>query len=79
MQSLGGDAAQNGMTLVEEGIEGPAPRSSLSLSAGIGEDGRSGLLGPGGDVDQGWPGTACRQQHTQHLAMGILLLRIAGR
>ena len=79
VQSLGGDAAQNGVTLLEEGVEGSAQAVIVELvRRHIGEDGRSGLLGPGGDVDQGRGlAQACRQRAAPHnLAMGILLLRI---
>jgi len=66
------------MTLLEEGVEGPAQAIILELvGRDVGEDIGPGLLRPAGDVDQRRRLTQpCRQQQAQHLAVGVLQLRI---
>ena len=55
LQGPGGDAAEDGMALVEEGVEGPAEAVVVERVGGaVGEEGGGpGLVGPGGDVDEG--------------------------
>jgi hypothetical protein len=78
LQGLGSDAAEDGMPLLEEGIESSAQTIIVEFVGGhVGEDVSAGHLCPGGDIDQSRRLTQpCRQQNTEHLAMGVFQLRI---
>jgi hypothetical protein len=81
LQSFGGGAGEDGMTLFEKGVEGTTQAIVVEFIGGeVPEDVGSGLVGPGRDIDQGG-GLAQprRHQQTENLAVGEIELGIWGQ